>query len=178
MARSSAIEQRIMHDVIIKYCEPQRVVALRHTGEYTQINRAFEQMCAWAAGKGLFNGPVRTFGIFYDDPANTPAPALQSDACIAVPPAFKAEAPYTLTHTPGGRCAVLIHTGPYAELHKAYTFLYTEWLPRHGEAQSDQPAFEEYLNDPEATPPALLQTAVVIPLRDKQADANSGAGRL
>ena len=38
----------------------------------------------------------------------------------------------------GGRYAVLLHVGPYAELHRAYTWLYREWLPTSGEEPSDR----------------------------------------
>lgn len=156
-----------MQKVSIQNFEPQHVVALRHKGDYTQIGGTFDKLCAWAAGQGLLNGAVRSFGIYYDDPDIKPASELCSDACLAVPQGVKPEAPYTVTRTPEGRCAEMIHTGPYAELHKAYTWLYTVWLPKSGEEPCDQPPFEEYLNDPHNTPPALLQTAIRIPLRSR-----------
>jgi DNA gyrase inhibitor GyrI len=33
----------------------------------------------------------------------------------------------------GGRYAVTLHVGPYAELHFPYTWLYGTWLPKSGE---------------------------------------------
>jgi AraC family transcriptional regulator len=157
----------IMREVTIQTCEAVHVVALRHRGDYMAIGGTFDRLCTWAGGKGLLDGSARTFGIYYDDPASKPVDALTSDACVSVAKGFKPEAPYTATQTPGGRCAQLIHTGPYSELHHAYTWLYTEWLPKSGEEPGDQPPFEEYLNDPRSVPPAQLQTAIRIPLREK-----------
>lgn len=122
--------------------------------------------CA-AIDKGLLGREARSFGIYYDDPASKPAAELRSDACLTVSEGFKPDAPYTVTQTPGGRCAQLIHTGPYAELNHAYNWLYHAWLPKSGEEPGDQPPFEEYLNDPRSTPPEKWQTAIRIPLRDK-----------
>jgi AraC family transcriptional regulator len=160
-------KELIMQEVTIQACKPQRVVALRHHGDYMAIGGTFERLSTWAAGKGLLNAGARSFGIYYDDPASKPVAELKSDACVTVPEDFKPEAPYTVTTTPGGRCAQMIFTGPYSELHKAYNWLYHEWLPKSGEEPGDQPPFEEYLNDPRDTPPAKLQTAILIPLRGK-----------
>lgn len=160
-------KELIMREVTIQSFKPLRVVALRHHGDYMEIGGTFERLATWAAGKGLIEGEARSFGIYYDDPASKPAAALRSDACLTVAESFQPEAPYSATQTPGGRCAQLIHTGPYAELHHAYTWLYHEWLPKSGEEPGDQPPFEEYLNDPRETPPAQLQTAIRIPLRGK-----------
>jgi AraC family transcriptional regulator len=160
-------KESIMREVTIQSFEPLRVVALRHLGDYMNIGNTFERLGTWAAGKNLCDGQTRSFGIYYDDPDSMPVDNLKSDACMTITQAFTPEAPYTVTQTPGGRCAQLLHTGPYSELHDAYRWLYTEWLPKSGEEPGDQAPFEEYLNDPRDTPPAQLQTAIRIPLRDK-----------
>jgi AraC family transcriptional regulator len=121
------------------------VVALRHKGDYKAIGATFERLCTWAAGKNLCDASTRIFGIYHADPASKPAAELTSDACVSVARGFTPEAPYTVTQTPCGRCAVMIHTGPYSELHHAYSWLYNEWLPTSGEEPGDQPPFEEYL---------------------------------
>jgi AraC family transcriptional regulator len=62
---------------------------------------------------------------------------------------------------------VLVFRGPYAELERAYSWLYRDWLPASGEEPADQPAREDYLNDPKTTPPAEWLTAVMLPLRER-----------
>ena len=149
-------------------CAPVRVVAMRHAGAYTSIGNTFQKLTAWAAGRGLMGARTGMYGIYYDDPAAKPADELASDACISVPDGFELPEPVTgmqVTHTCSGPCARMVFTGPYAELHTAYTWLYQHWLMQSGEEPGSQPPVEEYLNDPRNTAPADLQTAIYIPLQ-------------
>lgn len=158
-------EDAHMYQVDIAQRAPVTVAALRHTGPYHDIGTAFERLGAWAGGRGIADN--RSFGVYYDDPESKPAEALASDACIEIPDAFALEngGPQRLTIA-GGRYAVLIHTGPYAELERPYRWLYSEWLPNSGEEAADAPVVEEYLNDPRALPPSQWRTAICMPLRE------------
>ena len=139
---------------------------LAHRGDYNDIGRTFERLSIWAAGKpGIFGPATKMFGIYYDDPASKAVADLRSDACVTVPDDFVSDAEHPIKHTPGGRCAVLVHTGPYSELHLAYDWLYREWLPKSGESPGDQPCFEDYLNDPRTAAPSDLKTAICVPLK-------------
>ena len=63
---------------------------------------------------------------------------------------------------PAGKAATCLYTGPYNEIAPAYNDL-SAWMA----AQSLHPtgvAYEFYLNDPEHTPPAELQTLIMFPL--------------
>jgi effector-binding domain-containing protein len=63
---------------------------------------------------------------------------------------------------PGGTAAECLHVGPYDQVSAAYDAL-QKWM----EANSYTPsgvAYEFYLNDPQITPAAELQTQVVFPL--------------
>jgi AraC family transcriptional regulator len=60
---------------------------------------------------------------------------------------------------------VLHHKGPYAELERAYAWLYGTWLPQSGEEAADRPVFEEYLNNPRALPPQEWLTDICLPLQ-------------
>ncbi len=63
---------------------------------------------------------------------------------------------------PGGRAATCLHVGPYDQLGAAYEAL-QRWIQANGYLPTGV-AYEFYLNDPQATPPAELQTRVVFPL--------------
>lgn len=65
----------------------------------------------------------------------------------------------------GGRYAVTLHVGPYAELAHAYKWLYGAWLAQSGEKLADAPIVEEYLNDARAVAPTQLRTEIWLPLR-------------
>ncbi|QJR09797.1 DNA gyrase inhibitor [Usitatibacter rugosus] len=154
-----------MYQVTIQDVPARHVAAMEYRGDYTQIGPTFERLSIWAAGKGLMGPDTRMFGIYYDDPASMPTAQLRADACVTVPEGFKGEGAVKVEETPSGKCAVIVHTGPYSELHRAYDWLYREWLPKSGEAPGDQPCFEEYLNDPRQVPPSKLETAIRIPLK-------------
>ncbi len=156
--------------VKIVQLDPVRVAALPHRGSYNAIGDSFQKLTAWAIGRNLMHAATPMFGIYYDDPESKPLADLRSEACVGVPEGFtltEQDAPVHLTHTSSGRCARMIFTGPYAELHTAYAWLYKVWLPQSGEEPGEQPPMEEYLNDPRSLPPTQWQTAICIPLRSR-----------
>ena len=142
-----------------------RVAALAHHGEYMNIGSTFERLMAMAGGQGLLGPWTRSFGIYYDDPASTPRDALRSDACITLPDGKTPSGELQVREIRGGRYAVTLHVGPYAELHFPYTWLYGTWLPTSGEEPAHAPSIEEYLNDARVVPPSELRTEIWLPLR-------------
>ena len=64
--------------------------------------------------------------------------------------------------TPAGKAASCLHIGPYNELAAAYSDL-SAWISEQG-VQPTGVAYEFYLNDPQHTPPAELQTLILYPL--------------
>jgi AraC family transcriptional regulator len=153
--------------VTIRRSEPIAVIARRHSGDYAEIGGTFERLRTAAIGRGWAGPATRYFGLYYDDPSATPVSAQRSDACLTVPAGVEVGGnpdlrPLTIA---GGVHAVLLHVGPYAELHRAYTWLYREWLPSSSEEPADAPCAEEYLNDPRTTPPPELRTEIWLPLR-------------
>ncbi|MHC2297411.1 DNA gyrase inhibitor GyrI [Rhizobium mongolense] len=74
------------------------------------------------------------------------------------------EPPFERQTIDGGEYAVLRHNGPYADMHKAYQWLYAEWLPKSGRQIKDSVMFEEYLNNPRDVPPTDLLTDIYMPL--------------
>ena len=144
---------------------PIRVAALRHHGAYMNIGSTFERLLALAAGQGLLGPEVRTFGIYYDDPAATPAAALRADACVAFADGCAPGGELQVQEIRGGKYAVVLHVGPYAELERPYKWLYGDWLAQSGEEPDDAPTVEEYLNDARTVPPTELRTEIWLPLR-------------
>lgn len=139
------------------------VAALAHRGDYEQIGTTFEKLGAWAAGHGI--AETRSFGVYHDDPDTTDEADRRSDACIQIDPGVALDGAVRHARIPGGRYAVLVHTGPYAELPNPYRWLFGEWLPGSGEEAGDGPMVEEYLNDWRRLPPSEWRTAVCLPLR-------------
>ncbi len=64
---------------------------------------------------------------------------------------------------PGGQVATCLSTGPYSEIESGYTAL-TRWMEEKG-YEATGVSYELYLNDPNETPPAELQTQIIFPVK-------------
>jgi len=160
-----AMDTTTAYHATIRATPALRVAALAHSGDYINIGSTFERLMAMAGGQGLLGPWTRSFGVYYDDPASTPREALRSDACLTLPDGTSPSGELQVREIRGGRYAVTLHVGPYAELHFPYTWLYGTWLPKSGEETADAPSIEEYLNDARVVPPSELRTEIWLPLR-------------
>jgi AraC family transcriptional regulator len=160
-----AMDTTMTHQATIRETPAIRVAALAHHGDYLSIGSTFERLAAIAGGQGLFGPGTRSFGIYYDDPSTTPREALRADACLTLSDGQVAVGELQVREIRGGRYAVTLHVGPYAELHIPYTWLYGTWLPQSGEEAAEAPCVEEYLNDARVVPPSELRTEIWLPLR-------------
>ena len=78
--------------------------------------------------------------------------------------------------TPAGKAASCLHIGPYNEVASAYNDL-SAWISTQG-VQPTGVAYEFYLNDPQHTPPAELQTLILYPLAEgKNRNAGCWSGQ-
>jgi effector-binding domain-containing protein len=76
---------------------------------------------------------------------------------------LKGEGEVLASEIPAGKAAECLHVGPYDQLGVAYEAL-QQWMTANGYTPSGV-AYEFYLNDPQSTPAAELQTQVVFPLK-------------
>jgi AraC family transcriptional regulator len=171
VAESDQKSHRSSYRVEIVTLPEIRLVAISHRGDYQLASRAFERLMTLAATTGLLSPATRTFGIFYDDPGSVPQAELRSAACITVPADWAPAGELEEASIEAGSYARIVHRGPYTELKSAYDWLYQTWLPQSAEEPRDQPAIEEYLNDPRQVSARDLETAVMMPLvaREKPA---------
>lgn len=153
-----------MFDVTIKTTPEIRLAALPHTGPYIEIGAGFEKIVGIVAARGIGDQVGPLTGVYYHDPSCTPSKDLKSLAGVQVSQDFEIIDPLEEFIIPSGASAVLLHRGHYAQLHKAYTYLYAHWLPNSGREARDVPPYEVYLNSPQDTAPDDLQTQIVIPL--------------
>lgn len=163
--RSDKMSTTTQYEVVIRECAAVRVAALPHKGDYQEIGKTFERLAAMGIGQGLFGPFTRSFGIYYDDPKVVAKGELRSEACMFAPPSWLPNGELIERTIRGGKYAVLTHIGPYAELHRAYDWLFGSWLTASGEDADNAPCIEEYLNDPRTLPPTEWKTEVWLPLR-------------
>ncbi|GAA3935728.1 AraC family transcriptional regulator [Litoribacillus peritrichatus] len=156
-----------MHEVNIKQVEAFEVISFPHTGPYINIGHAFEKLFGWLAVKGLFNPEMKVLGVYYDDPSSVPENELRSAACVTLCGSndIDLDENMALATIQGGEYAVLRFKGPYSDMHKAYAWLYGEWFPKSGREPGNQPAFEDYLNNPREVAPNDLLTDIYLALK-------------
>ncbi len=151
-------------DVAIEPFTPVNLIGLKHQGDYMEVGQAFEKLYIYAGTNRLINNETRSFGLYYDDPQSVETKDLRSVACISVPEDVEltggTDVNVEQLSIPEGQSASIIYKGSYAELERAYTWFFGEWLPQSGYDAADFPPIEEYLNDPKTTPPAELLTKI------------------
>ncbi|MGV8883118.1 MAG: AraC family transcriptional regulator [Rhodoglobus sp.] len=123
-----------------------------HRGPYVDIGKAFARV------RDRIGDGRQMIAIYDDDPDAVPAAGLVLAKDATVP------APLERRTIPAGRHAVLRYVGPYSSMHRAYLWLYGQWLPASGEEPRDHPVFEAYLTDPAVTAPNASVTEILLPL--------------
>jgi effector-binding domain-containing protein len=89
---------------------------------------------------------------------------LEIEAGLPVAHKLPSQGDLQCRELPGGPAVVCLHTGPYTELGTAYDSL-NQWLQHHN-FQGTGVTYEFYRNDPTVTAPKLLQTEVIMPIKD------------
>jgi AraC family transcriptional regulator len=154
-----------MYAIEIKDVPARDIAGFAHTGDYMNIGRVFEKAgTSVIAQKGpSAMGPM--IGVYYDDPDAVALTELRSFAGVVLAENTSVAAPLEVKSLLGGKYAVLEHVGPYPGLHKAYKYLFGEWLATSGEVPRDQPPFEFYVNNPADTAPEDLITLIHVALQ-------------
>lgn len=153
-----------MYEMIIRDTPDLRLATMPHTGSYLAIGKTFEAMTPIVAGQGLFGPGTILVGVYLDDPRAVAEPALRSFAGVTIEPHQTPMPPLSTQTVVGGRTAVLRFVGPYSELHVAYDWLFSTWLPSAAVEPRDQPCYEVYRNDPRQVPARDLVTEIHVPL--------------
>lgn len=154
-----------MYNVTMKTIAPRELAGVSHTGSYMDIGRAFEMLGGTLQARQLYRQDMKMVGIYLDDPDLVAEDKLRSFACVTEGQHVPADEPLMRKHLEGGEYAVLRHKGPYADMHKAYQWLYGEWLPSSGREVRDTVRFEEYINNPRDAAPKELLTDIYLPVK-------------
>jgi len=139
-----------------------QLIAYEHLGDYMGIGNAFSKLEIYASSHDLIKPSSRSIGIYYGDPKSLDKTELRAHACLSVEQPLanpSSDSPDDLS-IPAGRCATVLFKGSYAELEKAYDWMFGQWLPSSGFELANFPPFEEYLNDTKSTPPSELLTRI------------------
>lgn len=147
--------------------EETPVALIEHSGSPKNVFETAAKFIAWRKETGL--SPVqtsKTFGIPYSDPNTTDPKQFRWDVCGSI----KGEVPpnqYGVKNgiIPGGRCAVIRHTGSHDRIDNSIYPFYRDWLPESGEELRDFPLFFHYLNLIHEVDECDLLTDIYFPLK-------------
>ncbi len=157
--------ETMTYSVEIRKKPHQPLIGIPHKGSYMEIGQAFERLYAWAAGRNLIGPETSSIGIYYDDPDSVAQEELRSFAALSASGDVELDETIERRDIPAGDCAVLLHKGPYSDLHKSWRWFYSEWLPTSGREPTDAPCYEVYLNDPRTVQPTELLTEICMPIK-------------
>ena len=144
---------------------PDTVLAgVAHTGPYQQIGAAFGALMTRLQAAGVLEGSGPAYGLYYDDPSETPAEALRAHAAQRLAPGVAVPEGLDRVVLPGGRFVVVTCTGPFSKLPEAWAWTYAEALPRSGATPRHAVPFEVYVSDSRTTPPAEAVTEIWVPV--------------
>lgn len=142
------------------------VAVLEHRGSPALVNASVSRFIEWRKRSG--ESPVRsskTFGIAYDDPQTTAPDDYRFDICGSIEKPVSSNAQGVITkEIPGGRCAVVRHTGSRDRLGESVRYFFKHWLPDSGEEMRDFQVYFHYLDLPSDLPEHELQTDIYLPL--------------
>lgn len=125
---------------------------------------AFEVLFGTLHARGPLAEPDKRMIVHFDDPDLVPAEELRSIACVAVDSELTVEAPLEPFTLEGGEYAVLRPAAPYADMYKAYQWLFSEWLPSSGRQLRATGRCSRITLTIRATPPTELVTEIYMPL--------------
>ena len=141
-----------------------RIAAVRHRGPPQEVGAAFDRLMAWAGPRGIAMPPAVGVAVYLSDMMTVPPADQIALAGLTVGPDVRGDDLVEIHEVPGGKQAVLLYKGPYAQIGKGYQELFG-WLPTSGEEPAHQPCFEINLNDPRQTAPEDLLTELCLPLK-------------
>lgn len=130
------------------------VAYMRYVGPFgdrgiPELWRRFNQ---WMETHDLRGSGRTTLGVAYDDPSITAADKTRYDACVVVPPDFRADSMVALMDMRGGAYAVAGFVGGPRDIVAAWNTVFTAWLPGSGYEPDDRPCFELYRGHPTVDP--------------------------
>lgn len=143
-----------------------KIAVLEHRGDPRKIGNTVRKFIEWRKQQKLSPSVSATFNIVYDDPEQVAADEYRLDICAATDREVGENACGVVNKIiPAGRCALLRHTGSDDGLGEVVKYLYSEWLPRSGEALRDFPIYFQRVKFFPDVPESEAITDIFLPLK-------------
>jgi AraC family transcriptional regulator len=141
-------------NIEVKEMEEFTVAYIRYIGPYKGDSELFSNLFTrifnWAGPKGLCQFPkTKVLSVYHDNPDITDEDKLRVSICISVPESTKVDGEIGKMNIAGGKYAVTsFELTDAPDYEKAWTYIFSEWLPTSGYMPDDKPSYELYLNNP------------------------------
>jgi AraC family transcriptional regulator len=114
-----------------------RVALLEHRGSPLRLGDTIRKFIDWRKAHALPPRSSATFNIIYNDPEETPPEEFRFSLCAATDkPIGPNETGVSASIIPGGRCALLRHTGSDDQLGRSILHLYAKFFPDVPDSQA------------------------------------------
>ena len=134
--------ERRFEDVRMVTFQDTRVAVLEHRGDPAALPESIRKFIAWRREHRLPPAKHATFNILYDDPVEVRPDEFRLDLCVATDMEEASIGSGMVAKViPGGRCALVRHTGSDETLGETIRWLYAKWLPASSETPRDFPLF-------------------------------------
>ncbi len=148
------------------HVEPTCVAVLHHRGDPAGLGESIRRFIDWRRAQHLPPRISATFNILYNDPQRVAPADFRMDLCAATDRAIESNPHGVMAGLmPGGRCAVLRHTGADHGLGAAISYLHATWLPQSGEQLRDFPLYLQRIRYYPDVPEHEAVTDIFLPLR-------------
>ncbi len=129
-------------EVSIVEFKETKVAALEHRGDPHLKENSIRNFIKWRKENDLPPSVSATFNVLYHHPDEVAPEEYRFDLCAATDMDIT-ENQYGVVsrRIPGGRCAMLRHTGSDEKLGDAIDYLYSQWLPQSGEELRNYPLY-------------------------------------
>ncbi|MEM9756868.1 MAG: AraC family transcriptional regulator, partial [Pseudomonadota bacterium] len=148
----------------IRTADETVIAALPHKGAYQDIGSVFGTLAKELNDRGLWAKSGPSFGIYYDDPSETPVDALRSHAGQRLAPGVDVPDGFDRVVLPGGEFLVLTCKGPYSKLPEAWAYLYAQAIPEAGRQFREGLPYERYVTNAWETKPEDHVTEIWVPI--------------
>lgn len=131
----------------------------------TAPRKAMDRVMGYVMSSGLGKEMRHVIAIYPDEPVV--GNEVRFDAGVIFADGVEPDAPDGLAYQtlPGGKWAIFQHIGSYDTLWQTWQGIYRDWLPTSGEEPRNVLCFEDYVSNPDVTPPEELITEIYLPLK-------------
>jgi AraC family transcriptional regulator len=150
--------------IIVKQMPEMRAIYCRHTGNFSEIHKAYDRLMQFAGPRGLIKPDSHTVTVYHDDPSVTEIEKVRQSACLIVDEDVKTEGEIGKMTIPGEKYAVGHFEIKISQFEEAWNTMCV-WLTESGYEPGEGNPYEYYYCDPKNHPENKFVLDICIPVK-------------